>query len=328
MSSCALTPCRAIQRSFIPPPDLPSMLGEYAVVHGVLRFTPGFSLSPGVTYVAIVKPQVLGDDCGSCTQIIARLDVPAVTREATTVVTQVFPSGPVLPENLLKFYVHFSAPMSRGSVYDFIQLNDDSGRKVELPFLEINEELWDDRMVRLTLIIDPGRIKRGVKPLEDIGPALEEGKRYTLIIDGKMQDGAGVSLKNSFEKVFTVGPPDRTPPDPVQWKIGTPKAGTRDPLVLGFGEPLDSAITRRVIHMTTDAGTTLAGVATMGSEERSWQFVPDVVWSAGRYNLVIEKTLEDLAGNNIGKPFDVDLFEGIDRKRVTGTYKLRFVIGE
>ena len=32
---------------------------------------------------------------------------------------------------------------------------------IELPFLEIDEELWDPAMMRLTLFIDPGRIKRG-----------------------------------------------------------------------------------------------------------------------------------------------------------------------
>jgi len=33
---------------------------------------------------------------------------------ATTIVAQVYPSATVLPENQLKFYVQFSAPMSRG----------------------------------------------------------------------------------------------------------------------------------------------------------------------------------------------------------------------
>ena len=40
------------------------------------------------------------------------------------------------------------------------------------------------------------------------------------------------------------------------------------------------------------------------------------------YFLIIERTIEDLAGNNVGKPFDVDLFEGIDRKMVTGSVKI------
>ncbi len=260
--------------STLPSPDLPSMLGEYTVVSGVLRFKPGFLLSPGVTYLAVARPEALSDDCSSCAAIVARLEVPRVSREPSAFVTQVFPSGAQVPENLLKFYVHFSAPMSRGRVYDFIHLKDESGRKVDLPFLEIDEELWDDSMVRLTLIIDPGRIKRGVKPLEDIGPALEEGKRYVLSIDGSMVDGAGVRLKNSFDKAFTVGPADRIPPDPTKWKIEAPKAGTRDPVVVSFGESLDNAITKRVIHVITGGGPSLEGTSTMGTDERSLAVYP------------------------------------------------------
>ena len=47
---------------------------------------------------------------------------------------------------------------------------------------------------------------------------------------------------------------------------------------------------------------------------------------AGRYQLIIQTTLEDLAGNNIGKPFEVDLFEGVERRLSTTTVKLSFEI--
>ena len=114
--------------------------------------------------------------------------------------SRVYPSADTLPENLLKFYVHFTGPMSRGNIYDHIRLRDESGREVELPFLEIDEELWDATTTRLTLIIDPGRIKRGVRPLEEIGPALEAGKSYTLAIGREWRDGAGNPLKEISRK--------------------------------------------------------------------------------------------------------------------------------
>jgi len=40
--------------------------------------------------------------------------------------------------------------------------------------------------------------------------------------------------------------------------------------------------------------------------------------------LIIQTTLEDLAGNNIGKPFMVDLNEGAGRRLSTTTVKLLF----
>jgi len=44
--------------------------------------------------------------------IVAVVALPKPEVEPTTVVDRVFPSGDRLPENQLKLYVHFSAPMS------------------------------------------------------------------------------------------------------------------------------------------------------------------------------------------------------------------------
>src|SRR5262249_56091734 len=87
-----------------------------------------------------------------------------------TVVEHVYPSRKELPENLLRFYFHFSAPMSRGDVYQYIRLLDAAGKPIEAPFLELEQELWDESGRRFTLLIDPGRIKRGLKPREEGGP--------------------------------------------------------------------------------------------------------------------------------------------------------------
>ena len=56
--------------------------------------------------------------------------------------THVYPSRAMLPENLLRLYIHFSAPMSRGEAYRRIRLLDATGKPVDDPFLELDEELW------------------------------------------------------------------------------------------------------------------------------------------------------------------------------------------
>jgi len=38
----------------------------------------------------------------------------------------------------------------------------------------------------------------------------------------------------------------------------------------------------------------------------------------------VETTIEDLAGNNIGKPFEVDLFDGVSKRLERKTVKLPF----
>src|SRR6185436_19476532 len=215
------------------------------------------------------------------------------TPTAFTSVTQIFPSTDRVPENLLKFYVCFSGPMSRGNIYDHIHLRESSGKEVELPFLQIDEELWNSDMTRLTLFIDPGRIKHGVRPLEEIGPALEAGKKYQLVIDRAWNDAAGHPLKETFAKSFSAGLPDRTPVDPKEWKIEIPKPQTRDPLAITFPEPIDHALAARMIHVVRDSGASVRGTNRLGNHERLWFFAPETPWTSGKYAIAVQTTIED-----------------------------------
>jgi hypothetical protein len=307
--------------------NLPPMLGTYRIQSGVLRFEPQFPLEPGLTYRAIFRPNHLpGKSRSGAIPITSEFRLPPRDSTPSTLVSHIYPSADLLPENLLKFYVHFSAPMSRGNIYDHIHLLNSDGNKVELPFLEIDEELWDPGFTRLTLFIDPGRIKRGVRPLEEVGPSLEAGKSYTLVIGREVKDGYGNPLKESFQKVFKVGPPDREPPDPTHWKIQPPAAGTREPLAVIFTEPMDHALAQRVIGVANESGKIVVGDVSLTDQERRWTFLPSNPWRRGPHKLVIQTTIEDLAGNNIGKPFEVDLFEGVERRLSTSTVKLSFEV--
>jgi hypothetical protein len=302
-----------------------AMLGAYRVQANVLRFEPQFPLEPGLTYRAEFRPAQLSSKA-SAMPITSTFRLPPRDLTPTTTVTNVYPSGDVVPENLLKFYLHFSAPMQRGNIYDHIQLRDEAGKVVELPFLEIDEELWDTTLTRLTVFIDPGRIKRGVLPLEEIGPSLQEGKSYTLAIRSAWKDSNGAPLKAAFQKSFRVVAPDREPPDPKRWQVQAPRADSREPLVIVFPEPMEHALALRLITVVNAAGQVVAGQPTLSDHERRWSFTPHTAWSRGAYQLVMQTTLEDLAGNNIGKPFEVDLFTGVERHLKTTTVKLPFEV--
>ena len=307
--------------------NLPPMLGAYRIQSGILRFDPQYPLEPGILYRAIFRPDQLPGRGGSKSEPIrAVFQLPPPNSTPDTVVTRIYPSADLLPENLLKFYIHFSAPMSRGRIYDHIHLLNSADKEVELPFLEIGEELWNPAMTRLTLLIDPGRIKRGVLPLEDIGPALEAGKSYTLVVGSEWRDAAGRRLKADFQKRFEVSPPDREPPDPSKWKIEPPKSGTRERLLVTFTDPMDHALAERVIRVVNESGALVEGQVVLEDQERRWTFAPNKPWSRGQYHLAAQTTIEDLAGNNIGKPFDVDLFEGIQRRLETSMVKLLFEV--
>jgi len=307
-------------------PRLPPVSGIYRVLPDVLRFELHFPLESGLTYQAIFQPSRLPGGRASGDTVMADFRAPARPPGPSTVVTHVYPSSESLPENLLKFYIHFSAAMSRGRIYDHIHLRKGNGIDIELPFLEIDEELWDPSMTRLTLFIDPGRIKREVRPLEEIGPALEAGKSYALVIDPEWKDSLGNPLQRGFQKAFTVGPADREPPDAGKWQVSRPKPGTREMLTVTFPEPMDHALAQRVIHVTDASGRPVVGNVALENDERRWVFTPNDQWLGGNYHLIVQTTIEDLAGNNIGKPFEVDLFESVQRRPLTPTVTLSFTV--
>jgi hypothetical protein len=303
------------------------MAGRYAIDGGALRFEPRFPLEPGLAYVARFHPVKLPGATREAESVSVIFRMPRREASRTTIVTQIFPTTAVVPENLLKFYLHFSAPMSRGHIYDHIHLLNEAGQAIELPFLEIDEELWDPAMTRLTLFIDPGRIKRGVRPLEEIGPALETGNAYTLLIDDAWTDANGNALRESFRKKFRVGPVDREPPDPAQWKIEAPRINTMDPVIILFPDPMDRALAERLIRITTAAeGKAIEGNVSLSEEERRWSFQPAQRWRRGSFAVVVQTTIEDLAGNNIGKPFEVDVVETTQARLTKNFVKLPFEV--
>jgi hypothetical protein len=216
--------------------------------------------------------------------------------------------------------------MSRGEAYRHIHLLDAAGREVDHPFLEVDEELWDPTGKRFTLFFDPGRIKRGLKPREEVGPALEEGKSYTLVIDREWPDARGFPLTQSFRKPFRVGPPDDRPPDPKTWKLAPPRAGTRQPLMVRFPKPLDHALLEEAVTVADAAGRPVPGAVAVTDAETIWRFTPDRPWQPGGYRFVTPTRLEDLACNRIGRPFEVDVLHPVGWEVKSETVSLPFQV--
>ena len=305
----------------------PPLLGSYRIADGVLRFEPRFAPVRGVRYRAMFNPAKLP---GGKTEkpITADFFEPKPPAKSTTIVERVYPTSDKLPENQLKFYLHFSAPMGKGGSYKHIRLLDAKGRAVEAPFLELDEELWDAEQRRFTVFLDPGRIKRGLKPREDVGPVLEEGKSYTLVIDKNWTDAEGNALRESFRKSFNVGPPDESPIEPKKWKLVPPDADSRKPLLVRFPKSLDHALLHRLLWVEDSGGKKVPGAVAVTDQETCWRFTPDAAWHVGEYRLGLDKALEDLAGNNVGRPFEVDLFRSVERKLKNESVHLPFQISK
>lgn len=221
----------------------------------------------------------------------------------TTQVDELYPSANVLPENLLRLYLYFTGPMADADILPYIALHHEDGTLVEGVFLSNRFDLWSPDRTRLTVLLDPGRVKTGLYAHDALGRALVPGERYVLHVGTGAQDAAGCDLANAFSHGFSVGPTDKEPPDPSNWTLDVPKTGSTDPLRISLGSSHDHLSMAFRIRVK-QGGQILPGRVGLESSETEWTFTPRAPWTSRSYELSIGEELEDLAGNRPGQLFD------------------------
>ena len=73
---------------------------------------------------------------------------------------------------------------------------------------------------------------------------------------------------------------------------------------MSFPRPLDYGLLHRALTVSL-RGTRVAGEVRLDAGETRWLFIPHERWQAGEYRLLVSSILEDVAGNRIGRPFEV-----------------------
>jgi hypothetical protein len=340
------------------PGDRPAVLGAYAVDDAAIRFAPLYGLDPGLPYKVVFTPSLLPGraDAGKAAwrsrQIETIVRTPAVERQPTTRIVRTYPTAEVIPENQLRMYVEFSAPMGFRSGAEHVRLLDAAGALVEGAFLPLDLGLWNADRTRYTLLFDPGRVKSGILPNETLGKAIASGRSYTLEIDAAWRDAQGQPLAEPFRRRFRVGAAVEAAIDPSAWRVTAPAAFTTHPLRVAFPRPLDYALLKRALVVVSlgsegrdpggDRGTessrrdtdpgiverAVAGRIAVGNAETEWLFTPETSWQAGEYGLAVLPVLEDPAGNRVGRPFEVPTAEATAEGRTGSTRIVPFTIDE
>lgn len=291
---------------------LPPVEGRYAVTESTITFTPLFPFDPGRAYSVVFEPSRLPRPREAAT-VTAVVRLPAVATDPTTVVTAVHPAADVVPENLLRVYIEFSAPMGSGVGLDFVKLVELSGpgdkvgrtERVEPgAFLPVEANFWSPDHTRYTLFFDPGRVKEGIFPNRQSGRPLRAGHRYALDIASAWTDANGLPLKAGYRHTFGVGPAVDEAITPSDWTIGRPAPGTREPLVVSFPRPLDHGILVRALGVEAANRHEIEGETALEAHDTVWAFTPVAPWQNGEYNLVAQSFLEDPQGNQIGRAFE------------------------
>jgi hypothetical protein len=313
-----------IAESGHPDDELPDISGDYNILSDGVRFIPHFTFDSGVLFRAILDLGALG--WPGLTEVWTReFSFSRETGAVETKVRQVFPSADVVPENLLRFYVRFSNPMQRGRAPDNIEILGPDGRSAPDILYRAPVELWDSSMTCLTVLLDPGRLKRGVGPNRALGPPLQAGEQYTLEIGRGMIDLYGHRLHESFSKSFGVSAAIREPIAIAAWKIAPPTLGSNEPLALRLPSPLDWAQLWHGISVAS-GGQPVAGRIGIDSGETRWRFTPDDPWQADTYSVRVAPDLEDICGNTPYGPFDRPVRPAHEVDRETAACLIPFVV--
>ncbi len=273
--------------------------GRYTRVGDYLNFEPYFPFEAGLTYVAKVRTSHSENPYN-----YRRFQIGEKRAVEEAKVLSIFPSASELPENVLRFYIHFNSPMRKGQSLRYIQLVDSNGNIDGQAFMEFKQELWSTDGKRLTILLDPGRIKRGVATNRSLGPALLEGKSYTLSISGDWTDVYGQALSGDITKEIVVVSPYRRQMEVNEWALDLPSSNSQDTLSIHFDRILDYALIQSMIQIEDEEGNLLDGHWEVFEHEQLIQFIPRGNWRKGNYRIVVDSRLEDVAGNSLQNLLD------------------------
>jgi hypothetical protein len=206
-------------------------------------------------------------------------------------VVSLSPAARSIPANTLRLYVTFDHP-ARGVVSTRdLRLLDDADRTIDGAFMDFGQDLWSPDGRRLTVLFDPGRVKRGVEGDGESAAPLQVGHSFTVEVSGKR-----------FH--YEITPAVRTAINPHTWRLALPKAESREALTVNFEREMDDALLRDQLVVEDSRGRTQSGQMTVSSSGRVWSWRPKHGWHIGTYRLVVGNNLEDVSGNRVGEALD------------------------
>lgn len=222
-------------------------------------------------------------------------------RTSPEVPVRISPQARDLPANTLRFYLHFPRPGEAHFDRDHLWLLNEEEQVVRDPFLVLSQELWSADGRRLTVLMEPGRIKRGLGADPSHEPALVTGRTYSLVV---------TALGQTARHTFRVSDPVLEAVDETRWRLVSPTAGSLDPAVVHFDRVMDAALCEDEIAVLTPSGEVAATRVSLAPGGTAARLIPTRPWHAGEHRLIASERLEDVCGNRLGEALDHDLGAG------------------
>jgi hypothetical protein len=214
---------------------------------------------------------------------------------------RISPQAEVLPANTLRFYIHFPRPGEAHFDRNHLLLLNEADEAVQDPFLVLSHELWSLDGRRLTVLMEPRRIKRGLGANPSHDPALVVGRVYSLVV---------TALGQTARHTFRVSDPVLEAVNEIDWRLVSPTVGSLGPAIVHFGRVMDAALCKDEIGVLTPSGEVVETCVSLATDGTAAQLVPSHPWRAGEHRLVVSERLEDVCGNRLGEALDHELSAG------------------
>lgn len=281
-------------------PNEAPVRGSYRIENNNIVFRPMTKPDPKLRYLVTFSYQalsiVLSEELEeqSVYTDIASFAPPESTQPEIVSVT---PDLEIVPANLIRFYVFFSAPMGNENPYNFINIKDKNGISLEDPFVIVPEGLWNIDRNRLTLLLHPG--SEGDDLVE--GDVLRAGNDYQLEIDENWKGASGQKLKESFTREINATNPLRRAINVNLWALRAEQNQLAS-LTIVTDHPLDQPLAKRMLYIRNKQGQILPSQVEFTSPEKL-----RILWrpeGSTELELHIDHRLEDVCGNTPLYAFD------------------------
>ena len=125
----------------------------------------------------------------------------------------------------------------------------------------------------------------------ELGRALQNGRRYAIVVDSAWQDAHGQPLKSTYRHELRAGPAIERPISLGDWRIEAPAAGTRDALAIVFPWALDHELLQRAVGVARRGGAALDGTIALDRGDTRWVFTPAQPWQRGTHEVVVNSPI-------------------------------------
>jgi hypothetical protein len=286
-----------------------SLAGSYTLHEKTLSFTPSLDLTGGSEFEAQYY------DRSDTLRRRFTIDTGAPIAPPAEAL-RIYPATEKIPANILLFYVEFSAEMKPDMLaFNAVKLLDGDGNEKTTVWRQ--RSYWENNGKILVLMIHPGRVKRGINYMPDLGPVFIPGQKYTLVVTAGIHDRFDRPLAHECRREFTVTEDDREMPRIDFSVMKPPGEMTKEPLHLKFSEGMDyvSIITGIRIRDTV-ANTYVKGEFKMNGNDSAFNFYPENHWRKTVYQVEFTKYVSDFANNHLHRLFEINSLDELNEDQM------------